>query len=178
MPFIRGKENLSLFSLRLSVVQLFLPLIFIHLSICRPSVHRSFLRRCATVSSSLPYFSSFHLCRPYSSSARCVPLSFSFHAFVTRERLHEHCVDPIFADPIENGGSSKKRCDAGITKRFASAGRYFLSTVLTINPTIITRFSHGTSDSVFVRLSFAINPLPLCKHIHNGRRDILYSFYY
>lgn len=54
-----GEKRISLFSLRLSVVQLFLPLIFIHLSICRPSVHRSFLRRCATVSFLPPLFLFF-----------------------------------------------------------------------------------------------------------------------
>lgn len=44
-----------------------------------------------------------------------------FHAFVTRERSHEHRVDPIPADPMENGDPRRNGTTRGLRNVFRAS---------------------------------------------------------
>lgn len=99
------------FCVSVRCISIFLP-IFIHLSVRLPFTDHFYAD--ANIFPSLAYFSSFHL---YRIPVPLVAFRSRFHAFVTLERLHEHCVDPIFADPMRKWILlPKERYNTEITK--------------------------------------------------------------
>lgn len=136
VSFIRGKRiPPPLLPPSIRCIYLFLPLyLSIHLSVRLPFADHFYAD--ATISPSLPYFSSFHL---YSSSARCVPLSFSR---VCHSRTVARALTRF--SRIENGDPRRNGTTQGITKQFASVRVVFL--IDCINPALIQswyeRFSY------------------------------------